>query len=77
MKLWCRIGATLYVDDKEADILLSDGSDDTKAKDLLKQLIYDNRFRLDGESYVPESSVAAFNEEYGKEYAVDDYDYSY
>ena len=77
MKLWCRIGATLYVDDKEADILLGDGSDDTKAKELLKQIIYDNRFRLDGESYVPESSVAAFNEEYGKDYAVDDYDYSY
>lgn len=75
MKLWCRIGATLYLNESKADILL--GDDDIKAKDLLKQLIYDNRFRLDGESYVPESSVAAFNEEYGKDYAVDDYDYSY
>ena len=75
MKLWCRIGATLYLNESEADILL--GDDDIKAKDLLKQLIYDNRFRLDGESYVPEFSVAAFNEEYNKEYAVDDYDYSY
>ena len=75
MKLWCRIGATLYLNESEADILL--GEDDIKSKDLLKQLIYDNRFRLDGESYVPESSVAAFNEEYGKDYAVDDYDYSY
>ena len=75
MKLWCRIGATLYLNESEADTLL--GDDDTKAKDLLKQLIYDNRFRLDGESYIPESSVAAFNEEYGKHYAVDDYDYSY
>ena len=77
MKLWCRIGATLYINEKEAEILLGDGSDDTISKDLLKRLIYDNRFRLDGESYVPESSVAAFNEEYGKDYAVDDYDYNY
>ena len=75
MKLWCRIGATLYINEKEAEILL--GDDNAKAKDLLKHMIYDNRFRLDGESYVPESSVAAFNEEYGKDYAVDDYDYSY
>ena len=75
MKLWCRIGATLYINEKEADILL--GDDDIKAKDLLKRMIYDNRFRFDGESYVPESSVAAFNEEYGKDYAVDDYDYNY
>ena len=75
MKLWCRIGATLYLNESEADILL--GDDDIKAKDLLKRMIYDNRFRLDGESYVPESSVAVFNEEYRKEYTVDDYDYSY
>lgn len=72
MKLWCRIGATLYVDEKEADILL--GEDKDKAKDLLKQLVYDNKFRLDGESYVPESCVEAFNEEYGKDYEVGDYE---
>ena len=75
MKIWCRIGATLYLNEKELDILLSEDND--KAKDLLKRMIYDNRFRLDGESYIPESSIAAFNEEYNKEYAVDDYDYSY
>lgn len=75
MKLWCRIGATLYLNEKEAELLLN--GDNDEAKDLLKRMIYDNRFRLDGESYVPESSVAAFNEEYGKDYAVDDYDYSY
>jgi hypothetical protein len=75
MKLWCRIGATLYLNEKEVEILL--GDDNTKAKDLFKQIIYDNRFRLDGESYVPESSIAAFNEEYNKEYPIDDYDYSY
>lgn len=75
MKLWCRIGATLYLNEKELDILLSEDSD--KAKDLFKQIIYDNRFRLEGESYVPESSVTAFNEEYNKQYPIGDYDYSY
>lgn len=75
MKLWCRIGATLYLNEKELDILLSEDSD--KAKDLLKRMIYDNRFRLDGESYIPESSIAAFNEEYDKGYPIGDYDYSY
>ena len=75
MKLWCRIGATLYINEKEVEILL--GDDNAKAKELLKQLIYDNKFRLDGESYVPNSCIAAFNEEYGKHYPTDDYDYSY
>lgn len=75
MKLWCRIGATLYLNEKELDILLSEDSD--KAKDLLKRMIYDNRFRLEGESYIPESSIVAFNEEYNKEYPIGDYDYSY
>ena len=72
MKLWCRIGATLYINEKEAEILL--GDDDIKANDLLKRMIYDNRFRLDGESYVPESCVEAFNEEYDKDYEVGDYE---
>ena len=75
MKLWCRIGATLYLNESEADILL--GDDDIKAKDLLKRMIYDNRFRLDGESYVPESCVEAFNEEYGKDYEEDEYEYMF
>ena len=75
MKIWCRIGATLYLNEKELDILLSEDND--KAKDLLKRMIYDNRFRLDGESYIPESSIAAFNEEYDKGYPIGDYDYSY
>ena len=73
MKLWCRIGATLYLNESEADILL--GDDDIKAKDLLKRMIYDNRFRLDGESYVPESAITDFNEKYDKHYQEDEYEY--
>ena len=75
MKLWMRIGATLYLNEKEAEILLN--GDNDEAKDLLKRMIYDNRFRLDGESYVPESSIEEFNEMYDKHYQEDEYDYSY
>ena len=75
MKLWCRIGATLYIDDIEADILF--GKDRDKAKQLLKQLIYDSKFRLDGESYVPEPCVQEFNEKYGKDYEVGDYEVNF
>ena len=75
MKLWMRIGATLYLNEKEADLLLN--GDNNEAKDLLKRMIYDNRFRLDGESYVPESSIEEFNEMYDKHYQEDEYDYSY
>ena len=72
MKIWMRVGATLYLNDKEAELLLN--GDNNEAKDLLKRMIYDNRFRLDGESYVPESCVEAFNEEYDKDYEVGDYE---
>ena len=75
MKLWCRIGATLYINEKEAEILL--GDDNAKAKDLLKRMIYDNRFRLDGETYIPESSVEEFNEMYDKHYQPDEYEYMF
>ena len=75
MKLWCRIGATLYINEKEAEILL--GDDNAKAKDLLKRMIYDNRFRLDGETYIPESSIEEFNEMYDKHYQEDEYEYMF
>lgn len=75
MKLWCRIGATLYINEKEADILLRD--DNAEAKDLLKRMIYDNRFRLDGETYIPESSIEEFNEMYDKHYQPDEYEYMF
>lgn len=75
MKLWCRIGATLYINDKEAELLLN--GDNNEAKDLLKRMIYDNRFRLDGETYIPESSVEDFNEMYDKHYQPDEYEYMF
>ena len=75
MKIWMRVGATLYLNEKEADLLLN--GDNNEAKDLLKRMIYDNRFRLDGESYIPESSIEEFNEMYDKHYQEDEYDYSY
>ena len=75
MKIWMRVGATLYLNEKEAELLLN--GDNNEAKDLLKRMIYDNRFRLDGETYIPESSIEEFNEMYDKHYQPDEYDYSY
>ena len=73
MKIWMRVGATLYLNEKEADLLLN--GDNNEAKDLLKRMIYDNRFRLDGESYIPESTITDFNEKYDKHYQEDEYEY--
>lgn len=73
MKIWMRVGATLYLNDKEAELLLN--GDNDEAKDLLKRMIYDNRFRLDGESYIPESAITDFNEKYDKHYQEDEYEY--
>ena len=75
MKLWMRIGATVYLNENEAETLLN--GDNSEAKDLLKRMIYDNRFRLDGETYIPESSVEDFNEMYDKHYQPDEYEYMF
>lgn len=75
MKLWMRVGVTVYLNEKEAETLLN--GDNAEAKDLLKRMIYDNRFRLDGESYIPESSVEEFNEMYDKHYQPDEYEYMF
>ena len=75
MKIWMRVGATLYLNEKEAELLLN--GDNNEAKDLLKRMIYDNRFRLDGETYIPESSVEEFNEMYDKHYQPDEYEYMF
>ena len=75
MKLWMRIGATVYLNENEAETLLN--GDNNEAKDLLKRMIYDNRFRLDGETYIPESSIEEFNEMYDKHYQPDEYEYMF
>ena len=75
MKIWMRVGATLYLNEKEAELLLN--GDNNEAKDLLKRMIYDNRFRLDGETYIPESSIEEFNEMYDKHYQPDEYEYMF
>ena len=75
MKIWMRVGATVHLNEKEAETLLN--GDNAEAKDLLKRMIYDNRFRLDGETYIPESSVEEFNEMYDKHYQPDEYEYMF
>ena len=75
MKIWMRVGATVYLNEKEAETLLN--GDNAEAKDLLKRMIYDNRFRLDGETYIPESSIEEFNEMYDKHYQPDEYEYMF
>lgn len=75
MKIWMRVGATVYLNEKEAETLLN--GDNAEAKDLLKRMIYDNRFRLDGETYIPESSVEEFNEMYDKHYQSNEYEYMF
>lgn len=75
MKLWMRVGAAVYLNEKEAETLLN--GDNAEAKDLLKRMIYDNRFRLDGETYIPESSIEEFNEMYDKHYQPDEYEYMF
>lgn len=69
--LWLRAGVTLQITEEEEEILFSD--DFTKGAETFKKIISEGRFRVDGESYVPEDAVQDFNEKYNTAYEVQEY----
>ena len=72
-KLWIRAGVSLEITDEEEKILLSQGKEEgTK---VLRNIVSEGRFSLDGESYIPEPSVRDFNETNGTHYQVQEYDW--
>jgi len=72
-KLWMRLGVSLHVTDAEADTLLSD--DSHHADDILRSVIRDGRFSVDGNSYIPRKSVEVYNNENATDYKVGDVDF--
>lgn len=67
-KLWVRAGVTLHITDEEADKILDHDANSTSLSDVVRQIIAEGRFAWDGNSYIPEEAVSAFNDEYGTNY---------
>lgn len=68
--LWIRLGASLHLTDEECEAILGEVEefDAGRMAQILKTVVSENRFELDGESYVPYSSVACFNDQYDTDY---------
>lgn len=73
-KLWVRLGANLYLIDAEAETLLGD-SNAKEREEIIRDIIYKKLFEIDGECYAPTESIVNFNEMYGTEFEVCDYEF--
>ena len=71
-KIWMRMGVTLDCSDEEANALLS-GKDG--AEKIIRNIVADGRFKLDGETYIPAPCVEDFNRAYGSDYPEDDIEF--
>lgn len=69
--LWMRAGVSLQITEEEENILFSKDYD--KGAKTFKKIVSEGRFKLDGDSYVPNEAVAAFNEAYGTNHPILEY----
>lgn len=72
MKVWCRVGCTLHLSKKDADVLF--GPDKNAAQEILSSLVQSQPLERDGECYIPGSCVGEFNRTYGTNYPEEDVD---
>ena len=69
-KIWLRLGVTVYGTEKQIERVVK-GNGDT-----LKLLVLSGHFKTDGESYIPENSIEAYNCEYETNHEVNDVDFN-
>lgn len=67
-QLWGRAGVTFYVTDEEAAVILDHKADGRDIARIMRKIVDENRFALEGNSYIPSISVTDFNKENGTEY---------
>lgn len=69
-RIWMRLGVTLEGTKEEIETLLSDDYD--LSKNALKKILTEGRYKVDGDSYIPETCVEEYNNDYGTDHEVDD-----
>jgi len=66
-RLWLRLGVGLQITEAEEKIMLG-GDSDCEIAEVVRTIIAEGRFAVDGDSYIPGCSVESFNEIYGTDY---------
>lgn len=62
-KLWLRLGVAVFLTKEEEQALLERGD-----PSVLRNAVYEGRFKIGGETYVPDSSMLRYDEKYGTSY---------
>lgn len=62
-KIWMRLGVSIDMSEREEEKIF--GEDRDAAAEAVRKIVADGRFLLDGDSYIPETSVEDFNKRYG------------
>lgn len=62
-KIWMRLGVSIDMSESEEEKIF--GEDREVAAEAVRKIVADGRFLLDGDSYIPETSVEDFNKRYG------------
>lgn len=65
-KLWLRLGVTIEITGTEEKAIFC--NDNLQIEDILRTVIAEGRFCLDGESYIPSEAVQAYNKTHGTAY---------
>jgi len=61
--VWMRVGISLDCTAEEAEAIMSG-----EGADLISEMVYEGRFSLDGDAYVPDSVVEEYDAAYGTNY---------
>ena len=65
--VWARLGAEIEISLKEANVVF--GNDKKASAQLLQQKVNEGKFKITGDSYIPDMSIIEFDERYGTDYA--------
>lgn len=72
-KIWMRLGIDLEITPEEAIILMEGAA--YEGKSVIEKAIKDDRFSMNGETYIPKVSVEDYNRIYGTNFEICDYDF--
>lgn len=62
-ELWLRLGVSIRITEAEEKTIL-DSDSDCEIAEVIRTIIAEGRFALDGDSYIPGCSIESFNEIY-------------
>ena len=71
--VWARLGVSLSLTSSEAKAIFQEGNPE-KMVEVIKTVVSEGRFRLDGETYIPECSVDTVNWNLGLKCPARDYE---